>query len=212
MKRYLVIVLTLILAITMLTSCGSEPESAGETSGFDPSTITTFGDIYNVIDAENSQEAYTEHKYVYAFPVGEKDFYRAEADLTDELSEAIWAISFEDEERDAKIKDIMSSVEIGSLVNLAEGAPDQAYLDSLIGKTGGELFDEGFEYSYYDLSNMEVGFDQGVYSYVVTFDYDGEQMENTDDFDFYEEFKDLTVKTATYSGVGHATYIEEVEG
>ena len=219
MKKFLVLILSLVLAVTMFTACGgSSDEPQGETGSdtetagdFDPAAVTTFGDVFSVIDSETVQEAYSEKVYVYAFPVGE-DYYRAETELSEEDSAALWAVDFEDPDRDAKIKEIVSPLEITSLTNLNENAPDQAYIDSLIGKTGQELFDEGWSYNYYNLEDMEAGLDHEYYSFTVTFDYDGEQMENTDDFDFYEEFKDLTVKTATYDGIGDATYIADVQG
>ena len=43
---------------------------------------------------------------------------------------------------------------------------------------------------------------------MVKFAYDGEPMENTDDFDFYEAFKDLEVLSVTYDGLGDATNLE----
>lgn len=49
----------------------------------------------------------------------------------------------------------------------------------------------------------------GPLSYIVKFAYEGEPLQNTDDFDFYEEFKGLQVESITYEGIGDATSIEE---
>ena len=220
MKKYLVILLALVLALTMFTACGgtseepaggsdSESGSAAEGS-LDPATIKTFEDVFSVADEENSQYAFTDTVYVYAFPYGD-DYYRAEVELTEEESNALWELDYEDPEHDAKMKEIVSPLEITTFTNLTEGAPDQAYLDSLVGKTGGELFDDGWSYNYYNLEDMEAGLDHGVYSFMVTFEYDGEQMENTDDFDFYEEFRDLKIKEITYEGIGDGTYIPDAQ-
>ena len=57
----------------------------------------------------------------------------------------------------------------------------------------------------YNLEDMEAGLYHGPFSFNVKFAYDGEQMENTDDFDFYEEFKDLKVSSVTYEGLGDAS-------
>ena len=226
MKKYLALASALVLAAALLTACGSPKEEAAGSSApanaadttdtaasgeFDPAAVKTFGDIFSVIDDENSQTGYTEHTFVYAFPVGD-DYYRAETTLSEEASAALWDLEFDDPERDAKTREIISPLEVTSFTNLTEGAPDQAFLDSLIGKTGGELFEDGWTYNYYNLADMEAGLDHEVYSFTVTFNYDGPQMENTDDFDFYEEFKDLTIKTATYDGIGNASYIPDVEG
>lgn len=193
------------------TAGTADTTGAAASGDFDPAAVKTFGDIFSVIDDENSQTGYTEHTFVYAFPVGD-DYYRAETTLSEEASAALWDLEFDDPERDAKTREIISPLEVTSFTNLTEGAPDQAFLDSLIGKTGGELFEDGWTYNYYNLADMEAGLDHEVYSFTVTFNYDGPQMENTDDFDFYEEFKDLTIKTATYDGIGNASYIPDVEG
>ena len=37
----------------------------------------------------------------------------------------------------------------------------------------------------------------------------GEPLENDDDFDFYENFKDLKIRSVTYEGLGDATDIGE---
>ena len=109
MKKYLVILLALVLALTMFTACGgaSEEPAEGSDSGsaadgsLDPATIKTFEDVFSVADEENSQYAFTDTVYVYAFPYGD-DFYRAEAELTEEESNALWELDFEDPEHDAQ--------------------------------------------------------------------------------------------------------------
>ncbi|MBR1454413.1 MAG: hypothetical protein IJ593_07185, partial [Lachnospiraceae bacterium] len=67
-----------------------------------------------------------------------------------------------------------------------------------------ELFDNDWTYSYYNLEDMEAGLNHGTFSYAVRFNYDGPQMINSDDFDFYKEFADLTIKSVTVSGIGDA--------
>ena len=85
----------------------------------------------------------------------------------------------------------------------------QEELDKLVGKTGQYLMDEGWDYNYYNLVDMETGMTHKEFSYTVIFEYDGEPMENTDDFDFWENFKDLVIKSVKCDGIGDATYIEE---
>ena len=68
----------------------------------------------------------------------------------------------------------------------------------------------GSDFFYEDAleEDMEAGLDHGPYSYIVTFEYDGEQMVNSDDFDFYEEFKDLPVKSITFERIGDISMMD----
>ena len=91
----------------------------------------------------------------------------------------------------------------------AEFAALQEELDKNVGKTGQELFDDGWTYWYYNLEDMEAGLYYKDFAYTVRFEYDGEPMVNSDDFDFYEEFKDLKVSSVTFDGLGDAAVLEE---
>lgn len=219
MRKKLSLILVIAMVLTLLAACGGSKGgdngsggngnggSNGSAASFDPSQAKTMADIFAVADDENFQNGYTETKYAHVFYVGDV-CYRAVADLPKDVSEKLWAIEFDDEDRDQKIKDIISPLEIASLDNLTEQIPSQEELDKLVGKKGQELFDDGWTYNYYNLEEMEAGLDHGPYSYMVKFDYDGEQMVNTDDFDFYEEFKDLTVSSIRYEGIGDACNLE----
>ena len=213
MKRILAIVMALVLVVSALTACSSSTSNENDTAGkdaaasFDPSQVKTLGDAFAYEDEEQQHEAYTETEYIFVFPVGDV-YYRAVAELPKDVSDALWAIDFEDENRDQKVRDLVSPLPLASLENLNELIPAQDELDQLVGKTGQDLFDAGWTYWYYNLEDMEAGMYYGPFSYMVKFAYDGEQMENTDDFDFYEEFKDLKVLSVSYDGLGDATNLE----
>ena len=215
MKKIFIIVLAIILSITMLAACGNSANSGGDTNGggnsdsSDELTVSTLGEAF----AAAAEDGVTEwgsdgSTYVYVF---DKDgiTYRAIADLTPEIAEELEAIDFMDEERDAKYEAILSDVEVRSIENLSALIPSQEETDKYIGKTGGELFEEGWDYNYYNLDDMEAGLNHGIFGYMVKFDYDGPKMENTDDFDFFEAFKDLKVKEITCTGIQNGTNIEE---
>ena len=174
---------------------------------FDPSQVKVLGDVFPYAGEGDLQEAYTETQYVIVF-TEDDNYYRVYADLPKDVSEAIWAIDFDDEDKDQKIRDLISPLEISKLENLTEQIPPQEELDKLVGKTGQELFDDGWEYWYYDLDEMEAGLNYGPFSYTGLVDYDGPKMKNSDDFDFYAEFKDLTVKSVAFEGIGDATDLE----
>ena len=216
MKRILSMLLTAVLVLAVLTACGKAPETANADPGsapasFDPSHVKTMGDVFLYEDKDQPHEGFTEKHFVFVFQV-DGNYYRAVAELPQDVSEAIWSIHFFEEDRDQKVKDLVSPLAVLSLENLTEQIPAQAQLDSYAGKTGQDLFDEGWTYWYYNLDEMEAGMNYGPFSYVVTFDYDGEPMVNSDDFDFYEEFKDLTVRSVRYEGLGDATDIMEELG
>ena len=210
MKKTVSLVLAVAAVFLMLAACGPSGSSRAEESSasgtFDPAQLKTMADVFVYEDPDEPNEAYTDTDYVFVFQV-DGEYYRAVAQLPEEVSAALWEIDFFDEDRDQKVKDLISPLEV-TVENLSEQIPGQEELDKLVGKTGQELFDDGWDYWYYNLEDMEAGMNYGPFSYVVRFAYDGEPMENTDDFDFYEEFKDLPVLSVTYDGIGDATNLE----
>ena len=209
MKKILLLLMVMMMAVMLMAGCAQSGNEPAEDSApaFDPSQIKTMGDFYPFATEDNYQESYTEEKYVYGIEI-DGNYYRAVVDLPKDVSKELWAIDFEDKDKDAKVKELMSPLELTSLENLTEQVPKQEELDKLVGKKGKELFDDGWTYNYYNLEDMEAGLDHGPYSYIVTFEYDGEQMVNSDDFDFYEEFKDLPVKSITFERIGDISMMD----
>ena len=206
MKKIFVIVLITLLSMSILAACGKGDDS--DSGGKKELSVKKLGDAFEATNADGAtQWVYDENKYVYVFE-NEGITYRVIADLTKEIYDEMEAIDFFDEERDDKFQNILSEVEVRTFENLSALIPPQEETDKLVGKTGQELFDDDWSYWYYDLENMEVGMNHDVFDYTVKFDYDGPKMENTDDFDFYEEFKDLTVSEIICNGIGDATEVE----
>lgn len=208
MKKFLILILTIALISVFAVGCGQSGggDGAPAPTEFDPDQAETMGDVFLFEDPENVQEAYYGDKYVYVLKNGDT-YYRAVCVMPEEVYEAIEDIDFEDEDREQKVRDLISPLPIDVLENLNEQIPSQEELDEYVGKTGQDLFDEGWTYWAYDLEDMKAGMEFGPFSYMVDFEYDGEQMENTDDFDFYEEFKDLKINSVVYEGIGDATNI-----
>ena len=209
-----------IFALLLITACGqSGSEGSGESgesggnaesssaAAFDPGTIKTMGDVFAYGNEENSQEAFTDVEYIYVLNI-DGVYYRAIAEMPEDVSKAVWAIDFDDEDRTRKERELVAPLELKTFENLTEQIPSQEELDQYVGKTGQMIFDEGWTYSYYNLEDMEAGMDHGPFTYKVIFNYDGEPMVNSDDFDFYGEFKDLTIKSITFDSIGDATNIE----
>lgn len=212
MKRILSLVCVTALLLLVLAACGATEESTSSAAPmeFDASQLKTMGDVFNnpAVDTGTYQESHSETDYVYVFQV-EDTYYRVHGAMTKELYDAVSEVDFEDEDRDQKIRHLLSPMEITSVENLSELIPPQKELDKFIGKTGQELFDDGWTYWYYNLEDMEAGLYYKDFAYAVRFEYDGEPMVNSDDFDFYEEFKDLKVSSVTFDGLGDAAVLEE---
>ena len=209
MKSNVRTLLSLVLVsciVLFLAACGAKndaapaaPEEAGA-SAAGTSEFKTMGDVL-AYDSENS--GYSETHYVYVF---DKDgvTYRAVAELPADVSEAIWAIDFFDENRDAMILDAVAPLEIMQLDNLTEMIPAQTELDALVGKTGQELKDDGWSIWSWDLDAMEFGMYHGPFAYTVVMEGDFQPNENYD-FDEDADFAPLTVKSVSYDGIGDAT-------
>ena len=211
MKK-IVLFLTMLVASVLVACSGnvSNETAAVSESGKTPTKedIKTMADAFVYDYVDNKQEVYTETEYIYVFEL-DGVYYRAIAEMPEDVSNEIWNLDIEDyDEKKKKEREIVSSLPVETFENLTEGMPTEEELSVYVGKTGQVIFDEGWTYSYYNLEDMEAGMDYKLYSYTVKFDYDGPQMENTDDFDFEENFRDLKIASIKCSGIGDPTYIE----
>ena len=200
----------LLLAASMLltlTACGqgAEPREA-EPSGFDPAAVKTMGDVFAFVEEGEYQEAWSETDYVFVFNLDDT-YFRAHVQLPEDISEELWEIEF-DEQRDQKVRELLAPVTVDRIEDLSGQILSREELDKLIGKRGQELFDAGWTYWCYDLEDMTAGMNYGPFTYDFSFDYEGEQMENSDDFDFYRAFADLTISAADFGGLGDASVLD----
>lgn len=217
MKKILIMLCVAAIAMSMLTACGKSGSnesgangSGAETSGesgkaVDVTQLKTMADVYALLGEgdHNVQEAFSETVYVYVFTLDDVT-YRVKLDLPEDVSAKLWELDFSDPERDQKAQELLGPVELTSVENLNEMIPTQEELDQWVGKTGEEMFEAGWSYSYYNLADMEAGMDDGMFVYTVRFEYDGEPMQNSDDFDFYAQFANLKIASITYDGIGDA--------
>ncbi|MBR5721465.1 MAG: hypothetical protein IKX78_03150, partial [Clostridia bacterium] len=193
MKKTIALILTAILLLSVFAGCG-QTDNGGKKDTAEVPEFKTLGDIVDFIkDGGDHQYLYGDGLFIFAFS---KDnvYYRAFMDMTDEMSDEIWDLEF-DENWLEGLKNIAGDLEVKKVENLSEKIPSQEELDKLVGKTGQYLMDEGWDYNYYNLVDMETGMTHKEFSYTVIFEYDGEPMENSDDFDFWENFKDLVIKS-----------------
>lgn len=205
MKKIVALFITITMLMLLLSACSQQSavESTVSAGPFDPAQIETVADLLPYLhESTDNQSCTTEEEYIVAFKAGDV-YYRAEAEMTKGLYSKIEKVEY-DEDHDATVEEMLSPLKVVSIENLSEKIPSQEELDKLIGATGQELFDDEWTYWFYDLDEMKAGLYHGLFAYDVEFNYDGDPMENTDDFDFYKEFADLTVKSVTFSGLGDA--------
>ncbi len=73
-------------------------------------------------------------------------FYRADTALADEQFRQLMDIDIFDSEAEQKAKTLISELPIKHLYALSDVLLSQTELDALVGRTGQELLDMGFEY------------------------------------------------------------------
>lgn len=174
------------------------PESAGEpVPASDDRGFQTLGDVFacDIIDSSFSE-------YLYAC-VFETDgvYYRAVAELPADVSEALWALDFFDENYDSLVREAVAPLDIMLLDNLTELIPPQEELDTLVGRNVQELVDEGWYCWYWNMDEKELGMYYGPFSYRIIFDGTPEDPENFD----AAQSGALTVRSVEYDGIGDAT-------
>lgn len=220
MKKIASLILALVLALTALTACGAAP--AGDASraadaGNDSPAVTeaeeiknlrTIGEVLSLASAEHRQSATMDNTHVYVFEM-DGTLYRVVAHMPQETFDAIIALDVTKDDYDEELKKLISPLVIDSYENLSTAIPSQKLLDELVGKTGAELLDDGWEIYGYYLEEMRFYMDRGLFEYAVVFDG---KLTDSDDFDEYEAVKPLKVKSITYEGLGNgATDLEETE-
>ena len=198
MKKVFIWVLVCLMAITILSGCGSS-KVAKDFS--DTGEFKTFADV---VKYDSISTSLLDDKYVYVFEV-DGVYYRAIADLPDDVAKKLDSLDYS-QEYDGKVLEIVSPLEVSRLDNLSEAIPAQDELDKYVGKTGQELLDDGWGCWGCNLNDMEFTMSKGDYLFSVVFD--AEPMEMPEDFDEEETIKPLTVKSVTYEGIGDATNIQ----
>ncbi|HAQ63165.1 MAG TPA: hypothetical protein DCR23_01760 [Ruminococcaceae bacterium] len=207
MKKTMALILSIVLILAVFSGCAKNTD--GETnpsfnSSADINSFKTIGDIINS-GIDSIQSANTDRYYIYVFQAGQ-DYYRAVSNITPEISQSLFDLDFDDKNYDSKLNKIISPLEIDKLENLSDTVIPQEELDKLVGKTGEELINDGWNAGMgYNLETMEFFLNKGAFEYTVVFDG---KLENSDDFDEEEAIKPLVVKSVTLNGIGDATNVE----
>ena len=190
MKKLFILLLAAMMLLA-LTACGG---AGGNEPAGEPAEMSTLGDA---LSAESSYyySVYGSDSYVYVFDNNGTP-YRVAAEMTEDLYNALNAIEFTDPDKDQKIMDLIGDLPLISVEDLSQGIPDQSELDELVGKTGQELLDEGFQVWGYDEDADEYSLVQGYYEYTAAFDQKAENNTGDDD-----AIRDLTLKSIVYDKV-----------
>ena len=110
MKKTLALGLALVAVLMALTACTkTEPSGAGRSapSGF-AASLKTLADVYAVSADGETQEGYSETKYVYVFQVNGV-YYRAVAQLESDVSKELWDIEY-GEDQEQKIQALLELI------------------------------------------------------------------------------------------------------
>ena len=172
----------------------------------DIGSARTVGDV---LALSNGSYSASESLYVTMAEL-EDVVYRVEAAMDAETSAALFALDFEDPDYQRKFTDLVSPLPITRIENLTAQIPAREALDALIGKTCGELLDDGWTLEGWSFEGRELNepvfhLNHGAFAYDVTLDGAEDLPDGFDEADL----SPLIVASVTCSGIGDATAIEE---
>jgi hypothetical protein len=210
MKKFLTLILVLLMAVFTLAACGgSSDEGADTPDTSEPvsvDSLKTFGDVID-LEKEDVQSAVGGGYVVYAFKYGDT-YYRVKSAIPADLEEEYIGIDILEDGYEEKQQALISDVEIDEIENLSEQILSSEECDALVGKTGQEMQDAGWKFGDgHSLESMEFWANYGPFTYTVVFD--GEVPESEyETFDDVNDTKDMKVKSVEFMTLGDATTIE----
>ena len=163
----------------------------------DLAAAETMGELMGLPDYGVS---FNDSRFVFVFEQ-DGNYYRAFADLPAEVSQALFDLDFSDEAYEAKRAELVDALPITALEDLTAMTPTQEDLDALAGKTGGDLTEEGWTGTGYNLEDNLFYMDYGPFAYEVAFEGEMPDRDALDE-DQDQAIRDLTVKAVTCTGLG----------
>lgn len=164
------------------------------------SPFKTIGDVL-AIKGGQASASLSNGLYVVAF--NQKDaYYRAEAELPEEIFKQIRSLKRDDSKRMQKMNDLLAPLPITRIGDLSAAMPSAEELGALKGLTGQELLDRGFTYgSGYSFSEEpEMYLEKGLFEYHFCFSGTVPKAEDYDDI-LDEIMPALTVEEAEFYGL-----------
>ena len=217
-KTFVATALTLCLTALPLAACGGSSDAGGGadsaatteqttsdgTTGeaVDTSGYKTLGEVL-ALEVEEEQAAWDSSYYIYAFTLDGVP-YRAVAEMTSELDSQISELDFLAEDHDEKLREIIGPLPLKSFENLSTDMLSQDELDALVGQTGKELIDDGFEfagYSFYGGEQTQATMEKGLLSYEVVFDG---SISGDADYDDSSLIMEMPVTSISFHGLSNA--------
>ncbi len=164
--------------------------------------LRTVGDLFKNVAEQQSMTM--DGIYVYAFELG-GSYYRAVAEMPTETFDAYMALDFSDEQYDEKAQALLGDLAITRIEDLNQAVPTQEQLDALVGKTFGELLEDGWMFDGYNFEEMIFTGNHDISMYELTME--GEAPADYADFTD-EDLADLKVVSAKYCGLGDLTNMD----
>ena len=172
------------------------------------SPFKTLADVYAVMNQADDENdtffpGYGMSETMFAAAL-EKDgaCYRVEAEVPADIVAQLDAIDFFDEKREEKYEALLSPLPVTRVGDLSACLLTQAELDALVGKTGQELLELGFEYGmgYNFWETAQFFMNNGLFSYTV---YMNEKVPEMEDYDAVldELFRPMTVQKVEIDGI-----------
>ena len=204
MKKIVALMLVALMTMLLLTGCGKSGSAEPEKEQSSIDSIQTFGDIL-ALEGGNAQRATYDGTEVIAFELDGK-YYRAVAEIPDDVCQALWELDYFDERYEEKEKELIGEIKPDRIEDLTGQKLTQEEMDALAGKTGRELLEAGWYCNGYNLEDMEFWMGYGPFEYTVAFN----EKVAEEDWDTFEEedIADMTVKSVTFLALGNATDIE----
>ena len=170
-------------------------------SGYEGEAVTDIKDVKtlgDVLALPSHGDAYGMNNYVYAFDLNGIT-YQVIAPLDAKTAEALNNLEITDPDYDKKVNTLIAPLAVSEIINITEEIPSESQLQSYVGKTFGELFDEGWECRGWNLDEKTVYLDHSYFSFEAGFD-----KEITSDSMDEETLAKMTVTSMSYNGIGDA--------
>lgn len=213
MKRTAALFLVLVMILSMLSACSGlsakeegNPAETEETEerGISLEGLKTIGDLIS-LEAEWTETSLYQDMglLVYGFSKN-GGIYQARASFDDAFYQAYEDLDMMDDHYEDDYTALVSPLEITEIIDLTDRIPSQEEMDTVIGKTGEELFEEGWYNSGWNLDTMEFYMVKGLFTCKMVME--GE----TGDYDEFDEddLAGLVVKSVSFEGPGDLTLID----
>lgn len=156
--------------------------------------IETIGDILGL---PGYGSTYGLDRLFHAFELNGQ-IYRVVANLDEQTADKLWQLDILDPNYKADYNELVGPIKVDLIDNISEKIPSQSELDTLIGKTGGQLLDDGWYIWYTNYEDKQFGMSHGLFSYNIIFNEDVEYKEDVNDEDI---IRPLTVASITYESI-----------